>query len=177
MRFLLFSVLVLTLFGCPKSTIGDRLFDINYPVLEFTVPAGQSSFRTFVVARPEFATGFNQALADNGVDVDDIDLVGGVRARITSISGEDFREIERIELRVCPASESDCTFIDLMFSISDLGGRRQQVVNLNPGEKNFRSLFLTEENVRMELVFFPLEVTTRNIDARLEWTIGAIGGL
>ncbi|MCP9234461.1 hypothetical protein [Lewinella sp. JB7] len=169
--------LVLVLCGCPRSTFGDRLFEINYPVVDITIPAGQPSFRTYVVAQPQLETGFQQAMIDNGVEPSDIYLVGGVRARLTSLSGEDFREIERIELRVCPASESDCTFIDLMFSISDLGGRRQQVVNLNPGEKNFRNLFLEREEVRMELVIFPFDVTTQNIDARLEWTIGAVGGL
>jgi hypothetical protein len=177
MRVLLGVMGVLLLMGCPRSTIGERLFDITYPMTTFVIPAGQPSFQTFVIAQPRLTTGFRDNLDANGFTVEDIDIVGGVRARVTSLSGEDFSEIERMELRVCPASERDCTFIDLMFSVDDLGRRRQQVVNLNPGEKNFRNVFLENEVVRVELVITPFEVTTRNIEARLEWSVGAIGGL
>ena len=177
MRFLLLAACLLLFCGCPRSTLGERLFDITFPPVDFDIRAGQPSFRTFVIAQPGVTTGFNQALADRGLSADDVDIVSGVRARIVSLSGEDFREIERIELRVCPASATDCTYIDLLFSIDDLGGRRQQVVNLNPGERNFRNLFLQEEAVRVEIVVTPFNVTTQNIDARLEWTLGALGGL
>ncbi len=177
MRYVILAGCILLFCGCPRSTVGERLFDLTFPPIEFVIPAGQPSFRTFVIAQQGVATGFLEAVADNGFRPDDVDIVGGVRARIVSLSGEDFREIERIELRACPASESDCTYIDLLFSIDDLGGRRQQVVNLNPGERNLRNLFLEEEEVRVELVVTPFDITTQNIDARLEWTIGAIGGL
>ncbi|NJB87369.1 hypothetical protein GGR26_003149 [Lewinella marina] len=179
MRPLLLALLsIVLLSGCPRSSLGERLFDINYPVINFTIPAGQPSFQTFVVAQPRLETRFQEQLDASGFTADDVDLVGGIRARVTSLSGEDFREIERMELRVCPVSSPNgCTFIDLMFSIDDLGGRRQQTVNLNPGEKNFRNVFLENEEVRMELVITPFDVTTQNIDARLEWTIGAVGGL
>ena len=177
MRVLLLLLAVLSLAGCPRSNLGDRLFDINYPVVEFTVPAGLPGFQTYVVARPRMATNFQDQLDASGFTADDVDLVGGIRARVVSLSGEDFREIERAELRVCSADASDCTFIDLMFSVDDLGGRRQQVINLNPGQRNFRNLFLDNEDVRMELVLTPFDVTSVNIDARLEWTVGAVGGL
>ncbi len=177
MRHLFFAFCALLFCGCPRSSLGERLFDITFPPLEFVIPAGQPSFRTYVIAQAGVATQFQEQLADRGFTPDDVDIVSGVRARIVSLSGEDFREIERIELRACPTSETDCTYIDLLFSIDDLGGRRQQVVNLNPGERNFRNLFLEEEAVRVELVLTPFNVTTQNIEARLEWTIGALGGL
>ncbi len=177
MRYLFIACCALIFCGCPRSSLGERLFDITYPPIEFVIPAGQPSFRTYVIAQRGVTTGFQEQLADSGFSADDVDVVSGVRARLVSLSGEDFREIERIELRVCPTSETDCTYIDLLFSIDDLGGRRQQVVNLNPGERNFRNLFLEEDAVRVELVLTPFNVTTQNIDARLEWTIGALGGL
>ncbi len=178
MRPLLFAALALLLSsGCSRNAIGDRLFDLNYPVIDFTIPAGQPSFQTFVVAQPRMGTEFRETMTDNGFTEDDIDIVGGIRARVTSLSGEDFREIERMELRVCTPGPQGCTFIDLMFSVDDLGGRRQQTVNLNPGQKNFRNVFLENEEVRMELVITPFNITSQNIQARLEWTVGAVGGL
>jgi hypothetical protein len=177
MRLFLAILAVIALSGCPRSTVGERLFDITYPVTEFLIPAGQPSFQTFVIAQPRRPTNFLDELSASGFQPEDVDIVGGIRARVTSLAGEDFSEIERMELRVCPATESGCTFIDLMFSVDDLGRRRQFVVNLNPGEKNFRNLFLEHRDVRVELVITPFAVTTRNIEARLEWTVGAIGGL
>lgn len=158
---------------CSRSDVGERLFEITYPPIEFIIPAGQPAFRTFVIAQDRLPTGFDAALDDNGLTADDVDLVGGVRARLVSLSGEDFREIERIELRLCSASERDCTLFDLLFSVDDLGGRRQQVVNLNPGERNFRELFLADDVVRFELVITPFDFTSQNIDVRLEWGVAA----
>ncbi|MGB3800876.1 MAG: hypothetical protein WA952_13760, partial [Lewinella sp.] len=173
MRVLLLLVIVTVFTGCPRSNLGDRLFDINYPVVEFTIPAGLPGFQTFVIAQPRMETEFQDRLDDSGFTAEDVDQVGGLRARIVSLSGEDFREIERAELRICSVDETDCTFIDLLFSVDDLGGRRQQVIDLNPGQKNFRNVFLGAEEVRMELVLTPFNVTSQNVQARLEWTVGA----
>ena len=177
MRLLLSLLAVLVFCGCPSSTMGDRLFEITYPPLDFILPAGQAAPQVFVVARNRMPTGFTAALADNGVDRSEVDLVGGIRARIVSLSGEDFRELRRVELRVCSANENFCTVADIMFSIDDLQGRRQQVVNINPGLRNFRDLYLGDDEVRMELVLFPDRITSQNVESRLEWTIGAVGGL
>ena len=171
---LLLSVLAL---GCPRSELGDRLFEINYPAITFVIPAGQASFQTFVIAQPELPTQFLATLIDREVDEAEVDAVSGLRARISSLSGEDFREIERMELRVCGSDEVGCTQIDIMFSVSDLTGRRQTSVNLNPGLRNFRELYLSQEVVRMELVIFPSNVTSQTIECRLDWSIRAVGGL
>ena len=176
MRYLLPSLLVLFL-SCKGTDNGDRLFDITYDPLNFVLPAGQAAPQVFVVANDRMLTGFADALADAGVDAGEVDQVGGTRARVVSVSGEDYRELRRVELRVCPASERFCTVADIMFSIDDLTGRRQQVVNLNPGLRNFRDLYLADAEVRMELVFFPARITSQNIDSRLEWSVGAVGGL
>ncbi|CAH1001297.1 hypothetical protein LEM8419_02198 [Neolewinella maritima] len=177
MRYLLASLLGLCLFsGCPSTGNGDRLFDITYEPIDFVVPAGQVSPQLFVVSRANMITRFIPTLDASAFTADDVDQVGGIRARVVSLSGEDFREIDRVELRVCPTSERQCSVADIMYSV-DHQGRRQQVINLNPGLRNFRSLYLQDETVRMEVVFYPLGVTSQNIETRLEWTIGAIGGL
>lgn len=175
-RLLLFLA-TLSLLGCPRSELGDRLFEINYPGITFVIPAGQASFQTFVISNPRLVTEFMDRLADSGFTEEDVDNVSGLRARVSSLSGEDFREIERMELRVCPTDETGCTQIDIMFSVDDLQGRRQTVVNLNPGLRNFRPLYFSEEVVRMELVIFPAAVTSQTIEARLDWGVRAVGGL
>lgn len=148
-------------------------------MLEFDLLAGEVPTRTAVVARPNFPTGFRQALLDNDVTADDVDLVGGLRARVVALNGEDFSEYERIEVRACPiGSPGGCNDIAfIMFSQSDLFLRRDQTVNLNPSLVNFRDLFLGNDNVRIEVTFRSGTVTSRNIPARLEWAINAVGDL
>ena len=176
MRYLLALLGLCVLLACPSSSRGERLFDITYDPIEFVVPAGQVAPQLFVVSRNNMVTRFLSTLDDSGFTADEVDQVGGVRARVVSLSGEDFREIDRVELRVCPITEPQCSIADIMFSV-DHEGRRQQVINLNPGLRNFRPLYLEQETVRMEVVFYPLGVTSQNIETRLEWTLGAIGGL
>ncbi|MEM6771595.1 MAG: hypothetical protein AAF597_13510 [Bacteroidota bacterium] len=163
--------------GCQRDFGGTRLFTVTYPVLEFGIPAGQTT--TFFLAQNRVPTGFFDALRDNNVDASDVDLVGGFRARITSLSGEDFGEIERVDVRACPVgTPNGCTDLTFnLFSLSDNFNRRQQQINLNPSPINARELFLGSDDFRFEIVIFPGQTTSVPIDARLEWEVQAVGDL
>lgn len=170
-------LLVLLASGCKQEFGGTRLFTVTYPVLEFGIPAGQTG--TFFIAQNRIPTSFFDALRDNMIDADAVDLVGGFRARITSLSGDDFGEIERVDLRACPVgTPNGCTDITFnLFSLSDNFNRRQQQMNLNPTPVNARELFLGNDDFRFEIVIFPGQTTSIPIDARLEWEVQAVGDL
>ncbi len=171
------TLILLLALGCRGDAEGVRLFEVTYPVIEFDIPAGQAPFSSFVVAQPNLATGFTEAIADAGLDANDVDLVGGLRARVTSLTGDDFGQFERIELRACPVGQAGgCDRFDLLFSVSDLFRRRQLSVPLNPGLRNFRELFL-EDRMQVELVMFAGEFTSVSLQARLEWSVQAVGDL
>ena len=173
-----FLPLLLFVLGCGDSNRGDQLFQVVYDPLPIVIPAGSPAFATLVVADPSIETGIMRAIQESETDIEAIDEISGRFARLVSVSGEDFREIERLELRLCPVDQNlGCDQFDLLFSVSDLFGRRQQVVNLNPGLKNFRELLLSSERVRFELVITPGQTTTRTIEARLEWAVAGVGGL
>lgn len=115
-------------------------------------------------------------MRDAQVAVDDINVFGGLRARVVSITGEDFREIERMEVRACPVgTPGGCDRGNIVFSQGDLFGRRLQSVDLSPSLLNFKTLFVGNENVRVELVFVLGQSTTRNLEGRLEWAMAAFG--
>ena len=176
-RILLLLSFICLIAGCRGDLQGDRLFEVQYPVLNFPIPAGQVAFRSYTVQQNNLPTQFARAMADAGVDADDVDLVGGLRARVVSQTGDDFGEFDRIELRVCAVDQTVCEpGLSLLFSVDDLFRRRQLTVNLNPGLRNFRELFLNER-MNVELVFFANNVTTVALDARLEWSVQAIGNL
>ena len=178
-KYVIFCALPLLLFasGCRPDSQGDRLFDIVFPVTEFAIPAGQAQFRSFVVALPQVETDFTGTLARNNLDAADVDLVGGLRARVVSLTGDDWGEFERVELRVCPVGqENGCDQFDLMFSVDDLFRRRQLTVNLNPGLRNHSDLFM-DDQVRVELIFTAGNFTSAAMQGRLEWSVQAVGNL
>lgn len=164
--------------SCKREGPGDILFEILYPIDEIAILSGQSSIQTIVVPQNSVPTGLVDAMRDANVTADDIDVFGGLRARVVSVSGEDFSEVERIEIRACPVgTPGGCDQFSLMFSVDDLFGRRQQTINLNPSPVNFKTLFLGNDNVRIELVFRFGITTSRNIEARLEWAGAAFGNV
>lgn len=162
-----------------RDTNGDRLFEVPYPIVDdILVPAGQVRSRSFVNAQNRVPTGLEEAMRLASVSPDEIDVYGGFRARVVSLTGDDFSEIERIELRACPVgTPNGCDQRSIMFSQSDLFRRRQQTIDLNPGLINFRDLFLGNDDVRIELVFFAGTTTSRTIEARLEWSGVAFGNV
>lgn len=169
---------VTSIFTCGRNDLGDRLFDVVYEPVFFDVRAGVPGFQTDVIAINRLPTGFGEALTENGLDEEDVDFVSGLRARISSLSGEDFGEIESIELRLCPVGQANgCDRFDLLFVQRDISGRRDLAVDLNPGERNFRDLLLSNEDVRLEIVITPFSVTSQNIQARLDWSVAALGNL
>ncbi|TXF88771.1 hypothetical protein FUA23_13040 [Neolewinella aurantiaca] len=178
-RFLYFALPCLFLISaCKRDTNGDLLFEVPYPVVNFVIPAGVPSFQTFVISQNSVPTGLVEAMRVANVTADDIDVYGGLRARVVSLSGEDFSEIERIELRACPVGTAfGCDQASIVFSQSDLYRRRQQSVDLSPQLLNFKNLFLGNDNVRIELVFQPGITTSQTIEARLEWAGAAFGNV
>jgi hypothetical protein len=171
----LLLAIVITFFssGC-RNDNGEQLFVINYPIQDFNLPPGIPSFQSFVVARANVASLYEQALSDNNVSMDEVDEVGGFFARITSLSGEDFGQLREVDLRICPVAQPNgCDQFDILFSVDDLYLRRDLILNLNPGLRNFKEL-VSSGNYRMELVFVFAETSSQSIDCRLEWSIRGV---
>ena len=104
-RLLLISLAALFLTACPNDT-RESLFEITYEPINFVFPAGLPSFQTFVVSTPVLESRFDAALADNNVNRDQVDEIGGLFARLTALSGEDFRQLRRVDIRICPTFAS-----------------------------------------------------------------------
>lgn len=165
--------------ACKQEFGGERLFELEFAPQSGVVPAGVVAPNTWVIGVEPIATGFTQAMADNGVTTDDIDLVGGFRARVTSLDGTDFSDISRIELRACPRGQQfGCDPLQSLFSWSEFGGTtRRQALDLNPTNINAREIFLSRENIRLELVVTPFASTQVPLNIRVDWSVQAVGNL
>ncbi|MEM6396580.1 MAG: hypothetical protein AAF741_09545 [Bacteroidota bacterium] len=167
-------LLLLLLTTCSRDQ-RESLFEITYDPIEFTFPTGLASVESFVVSRNPVESRFDQAIASANVNLDQVDEVGGLFARLTALSADDFRQLRRAELRICPVGQAQgCTEFDLLFSVDDLFGRRDQVIRLNPSLRNFKEL-VSSGQFQFELVLRPGERTSTNIQCRLEWGIRGVG--
>lgn len=174
MRTLFPLILAVLLFSHCDPDRGEQLFEIVYEPIDFTLSPGQPSFQSLVVARPAINTRLAATLQSSNVSLEQLDEISGLFARVVSLSGEDFGEFRSIDLRLCPVGQTGgCTEFDLLFSVDDLFRRRDNVINLNPGLRNFRDLYDSEQ-VRLEIVFLAGQTTTQSIDCRLEWSIRGV---
>ncbi|MEM8585119.1 MAG: hypothetical protein AAGF87_12655 [Bacteroidota bacterium] len=170
--FLPFVCLLLTTCGRDQR---ESLFEITYEPIEFVFEAGWPSFQSFVVSRSPVDSRFDQALASANVNLDQVDEIGGLFARLTALSADDFRQLRRAEIRICPVGQfGGCSEFDILFSANDLFNRRDQVVRLNPSLRNFKEL-ISSGQFQFELVLRPGETTSTNISCRLEWGIRGVG--
>ncbi|MEM6879544.1 MAG: hypothetical protein AAFY36_13045 [Bacteroidota bacterium] len=171
---LLVGLCCLMLATCARDQ-RESLFEITYEPIEFVFQAGWPSFQGFVVSRPTVDSRFDQAIASANVNLDQVDEVGGLFARLTALSADDFRQLRRAEIRICPVDQfGGCSEFDVLFTADNLFGRRDQVIRLNPSLRNFKEL-VSSGQFQFELVLRPGETTSTNINCRLEWGIRGVG--
>lgn len=177
--FLLSTFSLLFSASCKREGIGPVLFEVPFPVVEFGLLGGAVPAETQVISQDAIRTSFEQAMTNAGLTAEDVAFVGGLRARVVAINAEDFSEMERITLRACPVGTQNGCFDPRtqLFTVEDLFRRRQQAVDLNPTPINFKTFFLDNPQIRLELTFQSGQTTSRNIEARLEWTLAAFGAL
>ncbi len=173
MQRLLFGLsLVLLLCNC-RGDRGDRLFEMNYPPITFTLPAGLVWPQSWVVARSPISSQYQNYLSENSLTTDQVSAVGGAFARLTALDGNDFRALQSVSVRVCPPGTEPCTEADEVFFLGDLFGRRQQVLNLNPGLRNIKPL-IEAGQYKIELILTPAQSTPAAIECRFEWSFEAV---
>ena len=98
---------------------------------------------------------------------------------LTSLMGDDFRDIERLYLRIRDRGRQfSChQILHIAFSQADLFNRRQQVINISPSLRNFWELFLGNERFRAELVVFPGTTVRWTRERWLVWRLRAVEDL
>lgn len=171
-----YRLLVLALLlclGCHRDR-GERLFEINYPFIDFTVPAGISWPTSWVVSKNNVPARLSETLQENSLSPDQVSAVGGAYARVSTLDGNDLGDFSQISLRICPAGPEPCTEADEVFFIGDLYRRRQTVVNLNPNNRNLKPLLESQGQYKLELLLLPAQVTTVNVRCRLDYSLEGV---
>ena len=173
MQRFLFGLGLLLLLSTCRGDRGERLFEMNYPPITFTLPAGVVWPQSWVVARSPISSQYQERLNENNLTTDQVSAVGGAYARLTALDDNDFRALQSVSVRVCPPGIEPCTEADEIFFLGELFGRRQQVLNLNPGLRNIKPL-VEAGPYKVELIITPAQSTPAAIQCRFEWSFEAV---
>lgn len=171
-RFLLLLLLSTIVFSACRDDLGESLFELNYPAHNFNLPAGLNSNLAYVQAINNIPTNYPDFVMTSGHSPDEVNKIVPQFARIISQDGLDFGFLSSVSVRICPTTQTDCTFADEVFYLDDLYRRNITTLNLNPGLGNVQSL-LTGSLYKLEVVFFPGEITPFSVDCRLEYSFEA----
>ena len=169
---LLFAILSLLLGACRKDN-RERLFEIVYPDLRFSIPAGTGGLNTWVYTVPDFQTNIDFYLNQNGIQAEMIEGILPSRARITSLDGFDLDFLNWIIIRICPEEEDRCVDFYEVFYIDRLYRQASEVVDLLPGLRNAKPQLL-KQRVRLEIIFFVQDTSPYPIEGRLEMIFDAV---
>lgn len=152
---------------------GDQLFIINYPPIDFDLPAGIGFPNSWVVTQEVVNSRLQSSIDDAGVSADQITAIGGAFARLSSLDGNDYRDLQSVSVRICPVGTAICSEADEIFFLGDLVGRRNTLINLNPGLRNVQLLVETGR-FKLELVLTPAQTTRATIASRFEFSLEAV---
>jgi hypothetical protein len=171
-KYLLVTILSLTMIACSRES-RERLFEVVYPNIAFTLPAGLSTQTGWGFNQKDVASNFRNLVQANNTDTSVIKGVYPFSARITSLDGFDYNFVEGVSILICSNEKSRCSTIsDEMFYIEDLRGRAREQIELLPTERNIEKL-LSEERFRLEVIFYFRNTTPYAVDSRLDMVFEA----
>lgn len=170
---LLSGLLLIVLLPACREDTGEPLFELRYPALEFNLPAGQSPFTAPTASFGNIPTQYADFLQAGGVGFDEVNGVVPFFARLISVDGLDFGAFSAISIRICPLGQGECSQFDEVFFLDDLYRRNLSTLRLDPGLRNVKEI-LEGDFYRLEIVFFPAEVTPYSLDLRLEYGFRAV---
>ncbi len=169
---LLSTILLLTALGCRQDQ-RERLFEMVFPPLTFQMPAGTGGPAAWVQAFPSVPTNIDFYLEQNKLDLELIEGIQALSSRITSLDGFDLDFFGEIQIRICNEGDDDCARAAEVFYIDNIYRREDDRVELLPGLRNAKAQ-LSQQRVRIEIVFFLAETSPYAIDGRLDMAFEAV---
>jgi hypothetical protein len=163
---------IFLLFACVKDN-GQRLFEMVYPNIQFTIPPGLNSFLPRVFEVPTMKTNINFYLKENNMEIERVKAISPYSARISALDNFDYDFVREISIRVCPIGNDPCTPADEVFYIDNIQRRAGNRVDLLPTLRNAKPI-LSIDRFKLEVLFFFDTTTPYSVDSRLDMTFEAV---
>jgi len=169
--------LILALVAACRGDNEDVLFEIVYPNITFTIPAGLSAGAVpQVLEFDNFESRIDEYLREHGQAIETIDAIRAARATMTAIDNDgDYAFLGGISIRMCPRNTESCREAEEVFYLEgrDLYRRAGSTVDLLPTLINAKRQ-LQEERVKLEVWLFLNEVSPTSIRTRLDLQFQAV---
>lgn len=176
MRYLISFVIIGLLAAC-RGDNREVLFDLIYPNIVFTIPAGLSAGAVpQVLEFDNFESRIDDYLREYNADIETIDAIRPAQATMTAIDNDgDYAFLGGISIRVCPRNTESCREAEEVFYLEgrDLYRRAGSTVDLLPTLINAKRQ-LKEERVKLEIWLFLNEVSPTSIRTRLDLQFQAV---
>jgi len=153
----------------------QRIFEMNYPNIAFTIPAGLAPGvipKTLVL--DDFSSNLRYYLDTYQTDTSALAAIQPFAAQITALDFSNLNFIEEISVRMCPQGSASCTRAEEIFYIDRLGIERVGAqIKLLPTLIDAKRL-LAKDRFKLEIWFYLYRVSPQAIPCRLEMSFEAV---
>lgn len=161
------AIFLLLMAACTKDNL-NKLFEIQFNNLQFTIPAGLNTFQSYYFPISPLATNIKNQLAAYNLTSGDVAGIYPSYARITALDNNielDF--IDEVSIRICGVSESSCRLE--VFYLQPVPFNAGRELRLQPSLANGMSVLL-DDRFKVEVVLRRLRgISPLTIDCRFEF--------
>jgi hypothetical protein len=174
MRYLTLLLLFpLVLISC-KGDQRQKLFEMAFPNITFTLPAGLSGILPRVFELDNLPSNIAFYLKNASTDTTAISGILPTSATIYALDAStDFNFVREVSVRVCKAGSAVCTPADEVFYAENILNRSGGKIRLIPTEGNARRR-LVKDRFKLEILFYIGNVSTFNVNSRMEMYFNAV---
>ena len=172
MRSIIIYVLILFSLSQCRNSDGEFLFEMNYLNNRATLNVNGGLLVGYVKSVGPLNTNLEELLTAAGTTQEEVSIIQGVSATITSIDGFDLDFIDEARLILCRSDETSNCSIE-MFHLDNIPFNTRRSIRLQPGVTNLKEFLINQEAFSVELELtrlrdFPLE---RNLRLQLDFVL------
>lgn len=177
MRIWLFVTLALLALSACRSDNRQVLFDLVYPNINFTIPAGLNAGPVpQVLDIDQFASNIDAYLDENNLSLEQIDAIRPRSATLTAIDNDGtYAFLGGISIRVCPRNTESCREAEEVFYLEgrDIYRRAGSTVDLLPTLINAKRQ-MQEDRFKLEIWLFVNDISPNALRTRLDMQFEAV---
>jgi len=159
--------LLLLFSACTRDT-REKLFELRFNNLQFTIPAGLNTFQSYYFPFSPLSTNIQNQLKAFQLTAGDIGGIYPAYATLRALDNNiDLDFIDEVSIRICGINESSCRLE--VFYLQPVPFNAGREIRLLPSLANGQSILL-DENFKLEVVLLRLRnISPLTIDCQFEF--------
>ena len=161
------GLLIFLISACTKDN-REKLFEMQFNNLQFTIPAGLNTFQSYYFPFSPISTNIKNQFSAYNVTAGEVGGILPSWARITALDNNvDLNFIDEVSIRICGVNEGNCRLE--MFYIQPVPFNNGRELRLQPSLADGKSILL-DDQFKVEVVLLRLRnISPLTIDCRFEF--------